>query len=100
VYAARTSADERIATAEARLAEEIQRRRDAEAERDAARADREQADDATVQAEPIAEPCLAVRRFLTEFRSIQRELVVMSAGRRGRTRASGMRDGGGTRPPG
>lgn len=39
MYAARTSADQRVATAEARLAEEIQRRRDAEAERDAARAD-------------------------------------------------------------
>ena len=50
VYAARTSADQRVATAEARLAEEIQRRRDAEAERDDARADREQADDATAQA--------------------------------------------------
>jgi hypothetical protein len=50
VYAARTSADQRVATAEARLAEEIQRRRDAEAERDAARADREQSDDATAQA--------------------------------------------------
>ncbi len=50
MYAARTSADERVATAEARLAEEIQRRRDAEAERDMARADREQADDATAQA--------------------------------------------------
>jgi colicin import membrane protein len=50
VYAARTSADQRVATAEARLAEEIQRRRDAEAERDTARADREQADDATAHA--------------------------------------------------
>lgn len=50
VYAARTSADQRIATAEAHLAEEIQRRRDAEAERDAARTDREQADDAAAQA--------------------------------------------------
>jgi colicin import membrane protein len=50
VYAARTSADQRVATAEARLAEEIQRRRDAEAERDHARADREQSDDATAQA--------------------------------------------------
>jgi hypothetical protein len=50
VYAARTSADQRVATAEARLAEEIQRRRDAESERDAARADREQADDAAAQA--------------------------------------------------
>jgi colicin import membrane protein len=50
VYAARTSADQRIATAEARLAEEIQRRRDAEAERDDARADREQADAAAAQA--------------------------------------------------
>jgi chromosome segregation ATPase len=50
VYAARTSAEQRVATAEARLAEEIQRRRDAEAERDDARADREQADDAAAQA--------------------------------------------------
>jgi chromosome segregation ATPase len=50
VYAARTSADQRVATAEARLAEEIQRRRDAESERDAARADRDQADDAATQA--------------------------------------------------
>jgi chromosome segregation ATPase len=50
VYAARTSADQRVATAEARLAEEIQRRRDAEAERDTAHADREQADDAATQA--------------------------------------------------
>src|SRR5580698_9301571 len=50
VYAARTSADQRVATAEARLAEEIQRRRDAETERDAANADREQADDAATQA--------------------------------------------------
>ena len=50
VYAARTSADERVAAAEARLGEEIQRRRDAEAERDRARADREEADDATGQA--------------------------------------------------
>jgi chromosome segregation ATPase len=50
VYAARATADQRVATAEARLAEEIQRRRDAEAERDTARADREQADDAAAQA--------------------------------------------------
>jgi hypothetical protein len=50
VYAARTSAEQRVATAGARLAEEIQRRRDAEAERDTARADHEQADDATAQA--------------------------------------------------
>ena len=50
VYAARTGADQRVATAEARLAEEIQRRRDAETERDDERADREQADDATAQA--------------------------------------------------
>src|SRR5450756_1274735 len=50
VYAARTSAEQRVATAEARLAEEIQRRRDAEAERDDARAEREQADDAAAQA--------------------------------------------------
>jgi len=50
VYAARTSADQRVATAEARLAEEIQRRRDAEAGRDAARDAREEADDAATQA--------------------------------------------------
>ena len=50
VYAARTSADQRVATAEGRLAEELQRCRDAEAGRDDARADREQADDATAQA--------------------------------------------------
>ena len=50
MHAARTSADQRVATAEARLAEEIQRRRDAEAERDDARADREQADGVTAQA--------------------------------------------------
>jgi chromosome segregation ATPase len=50
VYAARTSADQRVATAEARVAEEIQRRRDAEAERDAGHADREQADAAAAQA--------------------------------------------------
>jgi colicin import membrane protein len=50
VYVARTNADQRVATAEARLGEEIQRRRDAEAERDAARADREQADAAAAQA--------------------------------------------------
>ncbi len=50
VYAARTSADQRVATAEARLAEEIQRRRDAEAERDGARDEREEADDAAAQA--------------------------------------------------
>ena len=40
VYAARASADQRIAAAEAGLAEEITRRRDAETERDQARADR------------------------------------------------------------
>jgi hypothetical protein len=50
VYAARTSADQRIAAAHARLAEEIQRRRDAEAQRDTARAARGQADDATARA--------------------------------------------------
>jgi colicin import membrane protein len=62
VYAARTSADQRIATAEARLAEEIQRRRDAEAERDDARADREQADDAAAQA-------------ITRMESLEREVA-------------------------
>lgn len=50
VYAARASADQRVATAEARLAEEIQRRRDAEAGRDAARDAREEADAAAAQA--------------------------------------------------
>ena len=43
VYAARTSAEQRVAAAEARFAEEIQRRRDAEAERDDARAEHVQA---------------------------------------------------------
>jgi chromosome segregation ATPase len=50
VYAARTSADQRVATAEALLAEEITRRREAEADRARANADREQADDAAAQA--------------------------------------------------
>lgn len=66
VYAARTSADQRVATAEARLAEEIQRRRDAEADRDAARADREQADDATAQA-------------ITRMDDLERELAELRA---------------------
>ncbi len=66
VYAARTSADQRVATAEARFAEEIQRRRDAEAERDAARADREQADDATAQA-------------ITHMDDLERELAELRA---------------------
>ena len=66
VYAARTSADQRVATAEARLAEEIQRRRDAEAERDTARADREQADDATAQAISRME---SLERELAELRT-------------------------------
>jgi colicin import membrane protein len=66
VYAARTSADQRVATAEARLAEEIQRRRDAEAERDDARADREQGDDATAQAIVRMEE---LERELAELRS-------------------------------
>jgi chromosome segregation ATPase len=65
VYAARTSADQRVATAEARLAEEIQRRRDAEAERDAAQADREQADDAATQAAARMEQ---LERELAELR--------------------------------
>jgi hypothetical protein len=56
VYAARTSADRRVATAEGRLAEEIQRRRDAVAERDDARADREPADDATARPSPAWTP--------------------------------------------
>jgi colicin import membrane protein len=42
VYAARASADQRIAAAEARLAEEINSRRAAEAERDQARAERDE----------------------------------------------------------
>jgi hypothetical protein len=50
VYAARTSADQRVATAEARLAEEIQCRWDTETGRDAARAARQVAD-ATARAE-------------------------------------------------
>lgn len=50
VYAARTSADQRVATAEALLAEEINRRREAEGDRARATADREQADDAAAQA--------------------------------------------------
>jgi colicin import membrane protein len=50
VYAVRAGAEQRVAAAEARLAEEIQRRREAEAERGAAQADREQADDAAAQA--------------------------------------------------
>jgi colicin import membrane protein len=66
VYAARTSADQRIATAEARLAEEIQRRRDAETERDTARAEREQADDAATQAVARMEE---LERELAELRA-------------------------------
>jgi chromosome segregation ATPase len=66
VYAAHASADQRVATAEARLAEEIQRRRDAEAERDAARNDREQADDATAQAVTRMEE---LERELAELRT-------------------------------
>jgi colicin import membrane protein len=66
VYAARTSADQRVATAEARLAEEIQRRRDAELEREAARADRDQADDATAQAIARMDD---LERELAEFRA-------------------------------
>jgi colicin import membrane protein len=66
VYAARTSAEERVATAEARLAEEMQRRRDAEAERDAAHADREQADDAAAQA-------------ITRMEDLERELAELRA---------------------
>ena len=51
-----------IESAEARLAEEIQRRRDAEAERDDARAEREQADDAAAQA-------------ITRMEQLERELA-------------------------
>jgi colicin import membrane protein len=50
VYAARTSADQRVAAAEARLAEEMNRRREAEADRDHVQADREEADEAASQA--------------------------------------------------
>ncbi|MGH3404848.1 MAG: hypothetical protein ACRDRJ_20425 [Streptosporangiaceae bacterium] len=64
VYAARTSADQRIAAAEARLAEEISRRREAETERDQARADREEADDATAQA-------------ITRMEELQHELTTL-----------------------
>jgi len=66
VYAARTSADQRVATAEARLAEEIQRRRDAESERAAAQADREQANDAAAQAATRMEQ---LERELAELRN-------------------------------
>jgi colicin import membrane protein len=72
VYAARTSADQRVATAEAQLAEEIQRRRDAEAERDTARADREQADDATAQAIARMEE---LERQLAELRTTTAEEI-------------------------
>jgi colicin import membrane protein len=64
VYAARTSADQRIAAAEARLAEEINRRREAETERDQAHADRDQADDATAQA-------------ITRMEELQHELTTL-----------------------
>ena len=67
VYAARTSADERVATAEARLGEEIQRRRDAETARETARADREQADDAAAQA-------------ITRMDDLEREIAELRAG--------------------
>jgi colicin import membrane protein len=50
VYAARTSADQRVAAAEARLAEEMNRRREAEADRDHAQAEREESDEAASQA--------------------------------------------------
>ena len=50
VYAARTSADQRVAAAEARLAEEMNRRREAEAGRDHAQAERKEADEAASQA--------------------------------------------------
>jgi DNA segregation ATPase FtsK/SpoIIIE-like protein len=50
VYATRANADQHVAAAEARHAEELQRRRDAEADRDQACADREQADEAAAQA--------------------------------------------------
>jgi hypothetical protein len=66
VYAARTGADQRVAIAEARLAEEIQRRRDAESERAAAQADREQADDAAAQATARMEQ---LERELAELRA-------------------------------
>jgi hypothetical protein len=66
VYAARTSADRRVATAEACLADEIQRRRDAEAERDTARIDREQADDTAGQA-------------VTRMEELERELAELRA---------------------
>jgi colicin import membrane protein len=64
VYAARTSADQRVAAAEARLAEEINRRREAETDRDQARADRDQADDATAHA-------------ITRMEELQRELTTL-----------------------
>jgi hypothetical protein len=78
-YAARTSADQRIATAEARLAEEIQRRRDAEAKCDQARADREQADDATSQ--EIRQTQAAVDAEVREARdTAQRDISVVRDG--------------------
>jgi len=64
VYAARTSADQRVAAAEARVAEEINRRREAETERDQARADRDQADDAAAQA-------------ITRMDELQHELTIL-----------------------
>ena len=66
VYAARTSADQRVATAEARLAEEIQRRRDAEGARDADRDAREEADAAAAQA-------------ITRMDDLERELAELRA---------------------
>jgi anti-anti-sigma factor len=75
LYAARTSADQRVATAEAGLAEEIQRRRAAEAERDTAYSDREQADAAAAQAvarmEELERELAALRTAIdTEIRSV------------------------------
>jgi hypothetical protein len=66
VYAARTSADQRVATAEALLAEEINRRREAEADRARAQADREQADDGAAQA-------------ITRMDELTRELAALRA---------------------
>ena len=86
VYAARTSADQRVATAEARLAEEIQRRRDAEAERDAAQADREQADDATAQAVTRMDE---LERELAELRTATEQEVRTHPRQRGRRDPAG-----------
>jgi len=66
VYAARTTADQRIATTEAHLAEEVQRRMTAETERGTARAHRDQADEAAAAA-------------ITRMDQLERELADLRA---------------------